>query len=65
MTRQALGAELLRLSYARKSDAIAVLSYPLEPLGRLELLRCFDGSIVREDFCVYRAPRPNARRRRH
>lgn len=64
VTRRGLAAAILRLSNARKRDVIAVLSYPLEPLGRLELLRCFDGSIVREDFCVYRAPRPSARRRR-
>jgi hypothetical protein len=64
VTRQGLGAEILRLGYARNSDVIAVLSYPLEPLGRLALLRCFDGSIVREDFCVYRAPRPTTKRRR-
>lgn len=63
VTRQALGTEILRLSYAQKSDVVAVLSYPLEPVGRLELLRCFEGSIVREDFCVYRAPRPTAKRR--
>jgi len=64
VTRHDLGKEMLRLSYARKSDVIAVMSYRLEPLGRLELLRCFEGSIIREDFCVYRARRPNAKQRR-
>lgn len=60
VTRESLAADVLRLGHARRSDVILVLSYRIEALGRLELLRCFEGSIVPEDFCVYRAPRPRA-----